>query len=116
MPTKAKARSAFKISDRLRSVLEEILVSGEPEDYSGLDNQAIGQILNDFRVVLARLHAVHTSQGRHVGWGQNLDDQVRRLREWQAARDAKASADEDPEIPEDEEADDSSPPARQRKR
>lgn len=100
-------------SKLLRDALEQVLLSGEPEDYAGPDDQAIGVVLNDWRVVLARLHAVHNSQGRHTGWGINLDEQVARLRAWQAARQARNE--EEPEIPSDDD-EQGSPPTRQRKR
>jgi hypothetical protein len=112
----------FLVSKRLREVLEEVLTSGQPEDFSSIDDQAIGVALNDWRVVLARLHAVHTSQGRHQGWGQNLDEQVIRLVAWrqtQATRkaaEAARNAEEEVVIPSDDDGEIvSSPSARRRK-
>jgi hypothetical protein len=119
----ARNDEVFLVSKRLRELLEEVLLAGNPEDFSGPDDQAIGVALNDWRVVLARLHAVHTSQGRHTGWGTNLEEQVARLFAWRQAQDARAAraaraartaeAEDDPEIPSDD--DESSPPTRRRK-
>jgi hypothetical protein len=117
---------AFLISKRLRDLLEDALLAGNPEDFSGPDDQAIGQVLNDWRVVLARLHAVHNSSGRHTGWGTNLEEQVARLFSWRQAQDVRAARlkekeaeDAEVEIPGDDEVEPAetagSPPTRRRK-
>jgi hypothetical protein len=125
MPTNS---DVFLVSRRLRDLLEEVLIAGLPEDYSSVDDQAIGVVLNDWRIVLARFHAVHNSAGRHTGWGSNLEDQVTRLIAWHQAREAKLAqaaqggAEEieipgdDEEAPETEPVNAGSPSPRQRKR
>lgn len=57
------------LSARLRQVRHDIMMEFEPEDLPRNDDAAIGRELNDLRTLLGRIHAVHSSDGRHTGWG-----------------------------------------------
>lgn len=66
-----------RISEQLRSIRQATLLA-EPEDFNPNDDAAIGREINEFRILLGRLNAVHTSGGRVTGWG-HLEDQRPRV-------------------------------------